>query len=346
MPRPDIFVIGASAGGVEALMQLVSELPADFAGSIFIVLHYPSQSSSSLPAILSRSGPLKACHAKDHMPIEPGQIVIAPPDYHLLVESGHVHVVHGPKENGFRPSIDSLFRSAALTYSSRVVGVVLTGLLDDGTAGLLAIKRRGGIAVVQDPKDALFNGMPKSAVAYVKVDHVVPLAEMPALLTRLATTSDPKEEGSMADKDSKLELESGIDALDKEALEEADKLGTPSPFSCPDCGGVLSELYDDALLRFRCQVGHAYSPESLINCHASSLEHALWQAFAMLDQRAVLLERLSADAAARNDPMGARRFTTQIEEIEEQKDLVRDALDKCSALKPASERAPSTGAEH
>jgi len=348
MNRRDIIVIGTSAGGVEAMIRLVGALPADFAGSIFIVLHYPPQSSSALPEILKRAGPLKACHAVDHMPIEPGQIIVAPPDHHLLVESGHVHVVHGPKENGFRPSIDSLFRSAALRYGRRVIGVILTGLLDDGTAGLLAVKRRGGVVVVQDPEDALFNGMPRSAIKYVNVDHVARLDDIPPLLTRLAqeTTSDEEEDRVMAnDEDRKLQIESGIDALDQDAIESAGKLGTPAPFSCPDCGGVLSEFYDDALIRFRCQVGHAYSPESVLDCHAAALERALWQSFNMLNERVRLMERLTADAAARKDPMATRRFSAEVDEIEAQKDLVRDALNKCSAAqKPASEKEPASPA--
>ncbi|HLM75877.1 MAG TPA: chemotaxis protein CheB [Polyangiaceae bacterium] len=344
MPTRDIVVIGASAGGVEALMQLVSDLPADFGGSIFLVLHYPPQSTSALPKILSRAGSLVACHAEDHMPIEPGKIVIAPPDYHLLVEPGHVHIVHGPKENSFRPSIDSLFRSAALAYGPRVIGVILTGLLDDGTAGLLAVKRRGGLAIVQDPEDALFDGMPKSAISYVNVDHVAPLAAIPSLLTRLVKepTKTLDEDQAMGNEDTKLKLERGVDALDKDAMQSVQKFGTPAPFSCPDCGGVLSELYDGALIRFRCQVGHAYSPESVLSCHASALERALYQSFNMLNERVTLMERLKADAAARNDPRASRRFAAEMEAIEAQKSLVRDVLDKCSVAKPASEREPES----
>lgn len=325
-------------------MKLVSALPADFPATVFLVLHYPPDSASVLPEILSRSGPLKARHARDHMPIEPGQILIAPPDFHLLIEPGHVHVVHGPKENGFRPAIDPLFRSAALAYGRRVTGVILTGLLDDGTAGMLAVKRCGGVTVVQDPTDALFDGMPKSVIRYVDIDHVLPLSEIPGRLVELATAPIASEEnGSMTkerDENSKLRTEHGIDLLDAAAIQQSATLGTPTPFSCPDCGGVLSELFDGPLLRFRCQVGHAFSPESVTAAQADALDHALWQAFAMLDQRVKLIQRLTEDATAHNDPMATRRFRAQVEEIELQKSLVRDVLDKCATLRP-SEREPA-----
>lgn len=335
MPGHDIVVIGGSAGGVEALMKLVSALPADFSAAMFVVLHFPPEASSALPQILTRCGPLPAMHATERMPIEPGRIFVAPPDLHLLIEPGHVHLVHGPKENGFRPAIDPLFRSAARAYGRRVVGVTLSGLLDDGTAGLLAIKRRGGLAVVQHPKDALFNGMPKNAIQYVEVDHVLPVAEIPSLLTGLAALPISKEEDeAMTDEDTKLAVEHGIDAMDQKALEAADKLGKPAPFSCPDCGGVLSEFYDGPLLRFRCQVGHAYSPESVLAGHSESLDHALWHSFNMLDERVTLMKRLAEDAAARNDSAGARRFQAQIDEIEDQKSLLLDVMSKCSTRKP------------
>jgi two-component system chemotaxis response regulator CheB len=186
MPKHDMIVIGASAGGVEALIKLVGSLPADLPAAIFLVLHIPAQSPSLLPDILNRAGPLHAVHPVDGQAIEYRHIYAAPPDYHLMVEKGIVRIVRGPKENRHRPAIDPLFRSAARTYGTRVVGVILTGSMDDGAAGLLAIKRRGGKAIVQDPQDALFASMPQSAIAHVEVDHVVPLFDMAPLLTKLA----------------------------------------------------------------------------------------------------------------------------------------------------------------
>jgi two-component system chemotaxis response regulator CheB len=181
----DIVVIGASAGGVEALVALMRSLPADLEAAVFVVLHVPPQSSSMLPVILDRSGPLPAQHARDGLPIERGQIYVAPPDHHLVVERERMRVVRGPRENRHRPAVDVLFRSAAWEYGPHVIGVVLTGTLDDGTAGLLAIKQRGGIAVVQHPDDALYPGMPRSALAHVDVDHSVPLREIGPLLATL-----------------------------------------------------------------------------------------------------------------------------------------------------------------
>ena len=186
MPGHDIIVVGASAGGVEALVALASRLLRNVPMAVFVVLHLPAQSQNLLPGILRRSGPLQAIAAVDGMAIEHECIYAAPPDYHLLIEPGHVRVVRGPKENRLRPAIDPLFRSAARAYGPRVVGVVLTGTLDDGTAGLLAVKRRGGIAVVQDPDEALYSGMPRSALGHVAVDYILPLSAIGPLLVDLA----------------------------------------------------------------------------------------------------------------------------------------------------------------
>ena len=186
MADHDIVVVGASAGGVEALTNLVAALPADLPASLFVVLHVPATGTSTLPDILSRSGPLPASHAKDGEPIEQGRVYVAPPDHHLLLRDDHVHLARGPRENGHRPAVDPLFRSAAWEHSTRVVGVVLSGALDDGTAGLLAIKARGGVAVVQQPEDALYAGMPNNAIEHVEVDHVLPAAAIAGMLARLA----------------------------------------------------------------------------------------------------------------------------------------------------------------
>ena len=194
MPGHDIIVVGASAGGVEALVKLVGQLPLRLPASLFLVLHIPPRSPSLLPGILSRPGPLAASHPEDGEEIRQGHIYIAPPDYHMLIELGYIKLSHGPKENLHRPAIDPLFRSAAYSYGPRVVGVILTGALDDGTAGLMAIKGRAGVAVVQDPADALYPGMPASALEHVQVDCCLPLAEIGAALVRLAN-QQAQEEG-------------------------------------------------------------------------------------------------------------------------------------------------------
>jgi two-component system chemotaxis response regulator CheB len=182
VPGHDIITIGASAGGVEAFKKIVHELPPALQAAIFVVLHISPEGPSVLPDILNRAGPLPALHPRDGDKIQLGKIYIAPPDHHLLIRRGHIHLFRGPKENNVRPAIDPLFRTAARAYGPRVIGVVLTGVLDDGTAGLLAIKARGGITVVQDPDDALFSGMPESAMKYADVDHCLPLAFLSPLL--------------------------------------------------------------------------------------------------------------------------------------------------------------------
>lgn len=186
MPETNIIVIGASAGGVEALQGLLTRLPARFPASVFIVLHLPARSPTCLPEILTRAGGMVAIHPPEGARIEPGRVYVAPPDRHLVIESNHVHLSSGPKEQHRRPCINVTFRSAAHTHGDRVVGVILTGEMDDGVASLYEIKRRGGIAVVQNPEEALFPSMPLSALREVKVDYTVSLTEMAPLLQRLA----------------------------------------------------------------------------------------------------------------------------------------------------------------
>ena len=215
MLRRDIFVIGASAGGVHALIELVAGLPKDLQSSIFIVQHVAPYGKSSMPSILTRAGPLEAVHPEDGTRIEKGKIYVAPPDHHLLIQDGRVRLSRGPTENGHRPAVDVLFRSAARVFGPRVVGVVLTGNLDDGTAGLAQIKKHGGVAVVQNPEEADYSGMPKSAVENVDVDYVVSLSSIPKLLVELY--QDPVEEADLSAKeteeasDMKHELERGKD---------------------------------------------------------------------------------------------------------------------------------------
>jgi len=220
--KHDIIAVGASAGGVEALSALARDLPGDLPASVFVVLHVPSQSTSVLPAILKRAGPLPARHPYDGERIEPGHIYVAPPDSHLLVKQGSVRLARGPRENGHRPAIDPLFRTAAVAYGPRVVGVVLSGTLDDGTAGLAAVKQRGGVAVVQSPEEALYSGMPLSAIENVAVDHILPLRDIPPVLARLSR--EPVREGGAVFRD--MEKEADIAELDLATLQNDRKPGT------------------------------------------------------------------------------------------------------------------------
>ncbi|MGI8643472.1 MAG: chemotaxis protein CheB [Thermomicrobiales bacterium] len=291
----DIVVAGASAGGVEALGELVSGLPGDLPASVFVVLHTPPTATSQLPAILARSGPLPVVHATDGMAIEHGRIYVAPPDYHLVLQTGSVRVVYGPKENRCRPAVDVLFRGAAVAYGPRVVGVLLSGLLSDGTAGMRAIKQRGGLALVQHPREALFGAMPANAIAGDDIDAILPLADLSARLVELAHAPTPERETPVAGT-MRQEAELVKTFGSRELMTEQHP-GTPSGIGCPECGGVLWELPEKEDLRFRCRIGHAYSPESLMLAQGESLEDALWVALRTLQEQVDISTRLAARAA-------------------------------------------------
>jgi two-component system, chemotaxis family, protein-glutamate methylesterase/glutaminase len=322
--RPDIVVIGASSGGIDALSSVVAGLPRDLPAALFVVQHVPSQSRSLLPEILGRAGPLPASHAKDNELILPGRIYVAPPDFHLLLGQRRIQIVRGPRENNHRPAIDPLFRSAARLYGPRTIGIVLSGNLDDGTAGLIAIKRAGGISIVQDPKDALFPDMPRNARAAVAVDHCLSKNEIAKTIITLTSRSSLKEQGVAMPDDVKKETE--IVGMSTEAIEDDDKPGTPSVFGCPDCGGVLWELQDDEWLRFRCRVGHAYSAEGLLASQGEDLEQALWNAFRVLQENAALARRLAERARKNNQGLAVDRFETKCRDAEEQANRIRELL--------------------
>ncbi|WP_201392851.1 chemotaxis protein CheB [Ktedonobacter sp. SOSP1-52] len=326
MAGHDIIVIGASAGGVEALMHLVRDLPPTLPASLFIVLHISADGPSRLPDILSRSGLLPAVHPVDDAPIEYGKIYIAPPDNHMLLEEGRIHIVRGPKENRHRPAVDPLFRSAAHAYGRRVVGVVLTGGLDDGTSGLFTIKREGGIAVVQDPRDALYASMPQSAREYVDVDYMLPLKEIAPLLTRLAHES--VTDGSLQVPAVSLSewKEEKVTTMEKNDLQKEELNGNPSVFSCPECGGVLWEMHDGSLQRFRCRVGHAFSVESMLLEQSESLDKALWMALKTLEEKVELLQRLTNNAHAHGRALLAHGFEERLTEAKRHAQTLRHLL--------------------
>lgn len=329
----DIVVAGASTGGVEALMRLVGGLPDDLPAAVFVVLHLSPQSPSHLPEILSRAGPLPARHPADGERMRRGQIYVAPPDRHLLVERGRVRVVRGPRENRHRPAVDPLFRSAALAYGPRVIGVVLTGALDDGTAGLLAIKQRGGIAVVQDPAEALIPSMPASALEYVKVDYCLPLGEMAPLLARLVTTPAADEAEFPASHE--LQYETSIAKMDSETLETEKQPGTLAGLMCPECGGPLYELQNGQLVHYRCRVGHAFSGESMLAGQLEVLEDALWSAYNTLRESAMVAERLAADARRRGHEHVAARMDERAALQRRRSETVRMVLGEGNGTVPA-----------
>ena len=326
MPVRDIVVVGASAGGVEALAQLVASLPADFPAALFVTQHFPEYGTSVLPRILSRAGSLTAAHPSDGDPIVRRRIYVAPPDRHLLLSNGFVRVVRGPRENGSRPAIDPMFRSAAVAYGAHVIGIVLTGSLDDGTAGLLAIKRHGGLAIVQDPAEALFAGMPTSAVQNVDVDHVEKIDAIGPLLARLVADSvaDNGGKATTEDEDSKSNAYAEVDL---DVIKRVDEHpGEPSVYGCPDCGGVLWEIQDGDLVRYRCRVGHAWSSAGLVGRQEEGLEAALWTALRALEESAQLASASAKRFRARGNEQLAQRFEDNIIFLERRAEIVRDVL--------------------
>jgi two-component system chemotaxis response regulator CheB len=320
MRAKQIVVIGTSAGGIEALRELAAGLPEDFAAPVCVVLHTSPQSPGVLDAILSRAGRLPASNAKDRQRLKAGHIYVAPPDCHLLIEPGIVRVTKGPRENRFRPAIDPLFRSAAQVYGPAAVGVILSGNLDDGTAGLWAIKQLGGTAIVQDPEEALFPAMPRSAVEHVRVDHIVAIADMAPLLVRL--TSDGVAEAADFGVPPALEVEVKI-AKEENPLEAGLRdITEPSVYTCPECHGVLLQLKEGNRVRFRCHTGHAYSMDSLLAAIGEGIETALWSAIRAFDEAEMLLRGMAEHVTAHGSG-DANPLVSRAEEAKRQGDSLR-----------------------
>jgi two-component system chemotaxis response regulator CheB len=336
----DIIVIGASAGGVQILAELAGKLPHDFNAAVFVSIHVPPNAPSGLPTILNREGPLLAVHAVDGEPIQTGRIYIAPPDRHLLIHPGTVRLGRGPRENGHRPAVDPLFRTAARAYGGRVIGVILTGNLSDGTAGLIEVKREGGIAIVQEPTDAVFDGMPRSAIdSLPDVDHTVRSAELAELLIDLVAETAPARAKSRSDI-SPADPDLAEGGTSPDGLDEREE-GHPSVFGCPDCGGVLWEKGDGGLMRYRCRVGHAYTPESLLDAQSNGLETALWAALRALSEMEQQARKLADRMRSRGHARLAERFIAQAEDAAQRSAVIRQVLvePRASIRNPEGERA-------
>lgn len=319
-----MIVIGASAGGLEALKKLVAQLPSNLPTALFIVWHISPGAPSLLPQILERVCKLPVAHAIDGESIQMGRIYLAPPDRHLLVELGHVRVTHGPKENRFRPAVDVLFRSAARSYGPRVVGVVLTGSLDDGASGLYAVKERGGKAVVQDPQDALYPSMPMAAIKAVAVDYCVPIIEMGELLVDLTNDTVEAEEVNPVSK--QIDIEVGVAREDKALEMGITKLGEFSPYTCPECHGVLLQLKEGNLLRFRCYTGHAYSLNSLLVEVTQSVEDPLWSALRVIEASEMLMTHMAQHLCQVDESETAELLLQKVEGAKRRAELVRQAV--------------------
>jgi two-component system, chemotaxis family, protein-glutamate methylesterase/glutaminase len=295
MPPRDVVAIGASAGGVEALRDLVRELPADLPATVLVVLHLPTSAFSALPAILDRAGALSTTSAWDGAPLKPGTILVAPPNRHLIVRDDHVVLGRGPKENGHRPAIDPLFRSVARWRGQRAIGVVMSGTLDDGAAGLASIAERGGVGVVQDPEQALYDGMPRAALAAVPDALVSSGTKLAHLIARLC---EKTVDTHLRPVDRVLQMETDIPDMDEQSLADNDRPGRPAAMTCPDCNGAMFVLDESNVIRYRCRVGHAWSPESLLMGQLEAAEGALWAAIRTLEEKAALHRNLVQRSSA------------------------------------------------
>jgi two-component system, chemotaxis family, protein-glutamate methylesterase/glutaminase len=307
-----IFVIGASAGGLEAMRKLLSLLPRDFTAPILVVIHTSEDAPGLMPAVLQRTSRMTVLNATDGELLLPAHVYVAPPNHHLQVELGHMRLIQGPSENRHRPAIDPLFRSAALTYGSAAVGIVLSGYLDDGSAGLLRIKQAGGIAIVQDLEDAIVPDMPRNASERVDPDYSLPIREVAPLMVRLA--SEPVAAPTKAVEMSKDILSSNEDS------------GTPSVFTCPECHGTLWESEDGGTLRFRCRVGHAFTADSMLQDQQLEVERALWAALRVLEENHDLSTRLAARARVKGFRQTERNYDIRAQESH------RNALVLCELL--------------
>jgi two-component system chemotaxis response regulator CheB len=334
----DIIVLGTSAGGVEALSRLVAGLPPGLPAALFVVCHVPAGYPSRLPEILSKSGPLLATHAQDGEPIRFGQITVAPPDFHMILEPGRVRLTRGARENHMRPAIDPLFRSAARAYGRRVVGVILTGGLSDGTAGLLAVRGAGGVAIVQDPAEAAVASMPRNAHEIAGADQVLPVAAIPAALVRLAREPLPQEGAStMADP---IEHLPGRVTEDMTEQQQGRKRGLLSVFTCPECGGAMWQVDEPALTRFRCHVGHSYYGETLLAEQSEALEAALWTAVRTFREQTLLARQLAARERVLGNPAAAERFDDQARLADQYAQLIEEKLLKAPPGPGAEQPTP------
>lgn len=312
MAHRDIVVIGGSAGSLQVLQTVLSALPWDFPAAVFIVLHTTEDSPGLLPEILNRHSKLPVMYAVHNAEILPSRVFIAPAGQrHMLLDRGKVRLDPGPRENRSRPAIDALFRSASYAYGSEVIGVVLSGNLDDGTAGLMAIKSRGGTAIVQDPDEAIAPSMPASAIEASDVDFVLRAEEIGPKLAELAPTEGAEKIRNISNGDRTMP-------------------STGQTYSCPECGGVLEEAQEAGMLRFRCRVGHLYSPESLLADQTMAVEKALWAAIRSMEEQAEFSERLANNSRQKKRPRLARRFTDKADASRENANVLRDLLQRTS----------------
>lgn len=320
-----IIVAGASAGGVAALKALISSLPENFETPVFIVWHMPAEITGMLPKVLNGCSGLQAAHGTDDEPIKKRRIYIAPPDHHMLLEKGRVRISRGPKENRFRPAIDPLFRSAAAAYGNRVIGIVLTGGLDDGTAGLWSIKEHGGTAIIQNPEEAEAPSMPLHAIAAVKADHIGGIKEIAGLLQNITAT--PVKRSKEMSRDKNL-VKKEIDAVLQETGSKTGitLFGEATQYACPECHGVLSAIKESGRVRYRCHTGHAYSQHALLAEINTNVEDSLWNALRGMGEAVMMLNSAGDRLAAANKPKEAAVYFKEAIAAEEKIQLLNELL--------------------
>lgn len=328
MPNRDVLAIGTSAGGVEALRFLASEFPPDLPASVVMVIHLSAHFESTLDSILTQAGPLPAHFAEDGMKMERGRIYIGPPDSHLLVDGEKLRLGQGARENNTRPAIDPLFRSVALCCGHRAVGAVLTGTLGDGASGLHTLHEYGGLTVVQDPSDAAFSAMPTAALTKFKPDHVTGLAAMPALLRRLMN----QPQGNSIEPSPQLRYEVDVAKGGNGGMSKLDRMGQRSLLACPDCHGVMWEIQEGDLLRYRCHVGHAYTAELMGLALDETLRRALNSGLRALDERIALTSKLHRQAVDAGRKHLADSWGKKLVECEQEADILRDAIKRFDRL--------------
>lgn len=328
MANRDILAVGASAGGVEALLSLARTFPADLPASVLVTLHLPPHMRSSLDEIMGRAGRLPAAFARDGEILRKAHIYIAPPDRHLLLDGPRVCLGEGPRENNSRPAIDPMLRSAAVCCASRTIGVVLTGTLGDGASGLWAVRQAGGIAVVQDPSDAAFPEMPLAALNRANPDHVVSLADLPALLESLVR----QPAGETRPLPHSVQYEVEIARTGRGSMDELDNIGRRSVLACPDCGGVMWEIDEGDLARYRCHVGHTYTDEVMSMALDENLRRALAGALRALEERLSLAQKIYAQAKKAGHRLLAENWSEKMRECEKELGVVRASVRRMDRL--------------
>lgn len=341
MSGHDIIVIGTSAGGLKALSAVLSELPADIAAAIFVVQHLAADKESYLTRLLGDVCDLPVSSPDDDEIFSVGHVYVAAPDHHLLLNGDRVRVLRGPQENRFRPSIDALFRSAARSHGSRVIGMVLTGYLDDGTVGLQTIKKRGGITVVQDPEEAEYPSMPRTALRYVNIDHTVPIADAGALLIRLVAQSPADQERFPTSP--AIEIESNIAEQvmnTEEFLENVEQIGKRTTYTCPDCNGAIWQIGDEEPLKLRCHVGDSFTGEVFSAEQSHNIESALWSAIRIMEEKVTFSRQLAERKRKQNMLSAADAYEKGAKALDDEITKVRDLI-VCGIATQRSIREPT-----